>query len=374
MKKNWANIGCMLLIIGLSACSISGSAPYATMRSGTQAVTASADTVQATPADRQETPTPLQPPAEAQVAPLVLDASMAKQSMEYSGLAWFQDWLVLLPQYPEKNLIQGQASLFAIPKQSITDALNHPSGEALPWQAIAFEDDGLSESIRGFEGFESIAFNGDEVFMTIESRSGSPMLGYLVRGTVSGAIEQITLDADTLVPLDPQTSFSNASDEAITLFNGMVYTFFEENGFEQNPQPIAHQFSIEDPLQAATIPFPNINYRITDATSTDSEGYFWVMNYFYPGDTHLQASSDALAEAYGQGATHQDSDVVERIIKLQIDNAAIRLVDEPPVQLQLFPENEARNWEGLVVLDDLGFLVVTDSFPESILAFVPADL
>lgn len=374
MKKNWANIGCMLLIIGLSACSISGSAPYATMRSGTQAVTASADTMQATPADRQETLTPLQPPAEAQVAPLVLDASMAKQSMEYSGLAWFQDWLVLLPQYPEKNLIQGQASLFAIPKQSITDALNHPSGEALPWQAIAFEDDGLSESIRGFEGFESIAFNGDEVFMTIESRSGSPMMGYLVRGTVSGAIEQITLDADTLVPLDPQTSFSNASDEAITLFNGMVYTFFEDNGFEQNPQPIAHQFSIEDPLQAATIPFSNINYRITDATSTDSEGYLWVMNYFYPGDTHLQASSDALAEAYGQGATHQDSDVVERIIKLQIDNAAIRLVDEPPVQLQLFPENEARNWEGLVVLDDLGFLVVTDSFPESILAFVPADL
>ena len=374
MKKYWANIGCMLLIIGLNSCSISGSAPYATMRSGTQAVTASADTVQATPADRQETPTPLQPPAEAQVDPLVLDASMAKQSMEYSGLAWFQDWLVLLPQYPEKNLIQGQASLFAIPKQSITDALNHPSGEALPWQAIAFEDDGLSESIRGFEGFESIAFNGDEVFMTIESRSGSPMLGYLVRGTVSGAIEQITLDADTLVRLDPQTSFSNASDEAITLFNGMVYTFFEDNGFEQNPQPIAHQFSIEDALQAATIPFPNINYRITDATSTDSEGYLWVMNYFYPGDTHLQASSDALAEAYGQGATHLDSDVVERIIKLQIDYAAIRLVDEPPVQLQLFPENEARNWEGLVVLDDLGFLVVTDSFPESILAFVPADL
>ena len=374
MKKYWANIGCMLLIIALSACSISGSASDATMRSGTQAVTASADTALATLSGSQETPTLLQAPAEAQVDPLVLDASMAKQSMEYSGLAWFQDWLVLLPQYPEKNLIQGQASLFAIPKQSITDALNHPSGEALPWQAIAFEDDGLSESIRGFEGFESIAFNGDEVFMTIESRSGSPMMGYLVRGTVSGAIERITLDADTLVPLDPQTSFSNASDEAITLFNGMVYTFFEDNGFEQNPQPIAHQFSIEDPLQAATIPFPNINYRITDATSTDSEGYFWVMNYFYPGDTHLQASSDALAEAYGQGATHQDSDVVERIIKLQIGNAAIRLVDEPPVQLQLLPENEARNWEGLVVLDDLGFLVVTDSFPESILAFVPADL
>ena len=374
MKKYWANIGCMLLIIALSACSISGSASDATMRSGTQAVTASADTAQATPAGSQETPTLLQPPAEAQVTPLVLDASMAKQSMEYSGLAWFQDWLVLMPQYPEKNLIQGQASLFAIPKQSITDALNHPSGEALPWQAIAFEDDGLSESIRGFEGFESIAFNGDEVFMTIESRSGSPMMGYLVRGTVSGAIERITLDADTLVPLDPQTSFSNASDEAITLFNGMVYTFFEDNGFEQNPQPVAHQFSIEDPLQAATIPFPNINYRITDATSADSEGYFWVMNYFYPGDTHLQASSDALAEAYGQGSTHQDSDVVERIIKLQIGNAAIRLVDEPPVQLQLLPENEARNWEGLVVLDDLGFLVVTDSFPESILAFVPADL
>jgi hypothetical protein len=31
-----------------------------------------------------------------------------------------------------------------------------------------------------------------------------------------------------------------------------------------------------------------------------------------------------------------------------------------------------RNWEGLVRLDDRGFLLVTDLFPGTILGFVPA--
>jgi len=35
------------------------------------------------------------------------------------------------------------------------------------------------------------------------------------------------------------------------------------------------------------------------------------------------------------------------------------------------PGNDARNWEGIVRLDNRGFLLATDKFPTTILGFVP---
>ena len=65
---------------------------------------------------------------------------------------------------------------------------------------------------------------------------------------------------------------------------------------------------------------------------------------------------------------------MERLIEFQIEDDAIHLVDAPPVQLALSPLRLARNWEGIVRLEegDLnGFLLITDRFPSTILAFVP---
>jgi hypothetical protein len=65
---------------------------------------------------------------------------------------------------------------------------------------------------------------------------------------------------------------------------------------------------------------------------------------------------------------------VERLVEFQLSHAGIVLVDRPPIQLEL-PDNLlgmiGRNWEGLVRLDERGFLLATDTFPGTILAFVP---
>lgn len=45
------------------------------------------------------------------------------------------------------------------------------------------------------------------------------------------------------------------------------------------------------------------------------------------------------------------------------------VTNTPPIQLQLI-DGVSRNWEGLVRLDERGFLLITDEFPETILAFV----
>jgi hypothetical protein len=74
---------------------------------------------------------------------------------------------------------------------------------------------------------------------------------------------------------------------------------------------------------------------------------------------------------YGQGQTHTKQDTVERLVMLKIEEDEIVRVNQPPIYLQLLEADTARNWEGLVSLEGKGFLMITDSFPESILGFCP---
>jgi hypothetical protein len=90
---------------------------------------------------------------------------------------------------------------------------------------LTFDDGGLSETLAGFEGFEAIAFSGRQVFVTIETRGGSPMMGYLACGTFDSDARSIKLDPEKLAPLVPQTSFNNASDEGLCLWGISFYHF-----------------------------------------------------------------------------------------------------------------------------------------------------
>ena len=56
------------------------------------------------------------------------------------------------------------------------------------------------------------------------------------------------------------------------------------------------------------------------------------------------------------------------IVVHESDPMGIVLTETPPIQLELGPES--RNWEGLVRLEDRGFLLMTDKFPGTILGFV----
>jgi hypothetical protein len=101
----------------------------------------------------------------------------------------------------------------------------------------------------------------------------------------------------------------------------------------------------------------------------DENGRFWVINYFYPGDIVLQTDNDPLvALQQGWGTTHLAYDQVERLVELQMSADGISLTETPPILLQL-PSDEARNWEGIVRFND-GFLLATDKFPQTILAYV----
>ena len=302
------------------------------------------------------------------VIELPIPTSIQAASMEFSGLAWYQDWLVLLPQYPNRGASGKPGSLYAINKAEL---LSFIAGETqnLSVITILFDDQGLFQELKGFEGYEAIAFIEEKIILTIETSGGNPMKSFLVCGRVDGELDEIVLDKNSLIEIETQNSSRNASYEAFTFDDENIYAIYEQNGAENNDQPYALMTDAE--LRSTeTIPIEPVNYRITDASMMDAQKNFWAINYFYPGDTHLAVDSDPISETYGLPGTHQVSEPVERLIQFQHQDGKFVLTNTPPVYLQLLPQDEARNWEGLVLLDDLGFILVTDSFPKTILGLV----
>ncbi len=319
-----------------------------------------------TPRPTLVAPTLAPVPNEQNVVVIPLAGPAASNNAEYSGLAWYGDTLILLPQYPNR-FGAGDGALFAVAKADLVAFLDGANKNPITPRAIPLKAPGLVQKITGFEGFEAIAFVGDQVFLTIESKP-SAMLGNIVKGKIASDLSTIEIDATTLLSIPPQAAISNFSDEAIVVAGNKLLTMYEANGAGANPQPVAHVFDFK-PEAIGTLPFPNIEYRITDATPTDAANKFWGINYFFPGDVKILPLFDPLAQKFGKGKTHAQLPQVERLVEFQYSDAGISLTNTPPLQLWL-PNADARNWEGLVRLDNRGFLLATDSYPQTILGFV----
>lgn len=309
-------------------------------------------------------------PAERAVRLIPLAGPAAEARAEISGLAWHGEELVLLPQYPERFAGGADGALFAISRRQILDFLDgHATGPLTP-RAVPFDAGSIRTQIPGFEGFESIGFVGERVFFTIEASTESGMQAYLVSGRTDPALGAVRLDPEAPRPIAPQATIPNLSDESMVLAPGRVLTLYEANGARVNPRPVAHAFALEGLTPLPPIPFPAIEYRITDATPVDSEGRFWAVNYFFPGETILAAERDPIAERWGRGATHARSQPVERLLEFRITASGIERTETPPIQLELLDSGEGRNWEGIARLPGRGFLIATDRFPTTLLAFV----
>ncbi len=298
-----------------------------------------------------------------------LAGPLADRNAEISGMAWYGDNLILMPQYPNFSEEAGDGFLYALPKDQIVAYLAGETYEPLEPTRIPFTAPDVQDTIAGFEGYEAIAFIGDEVYMTIESETDSGLVGYLLFGEIEPNLSAVTMNTANLVPISAQSSVGNMCEESLVVTGDGMFTIYEANGAGVNASPVVNVFDMSlapvDP-----IPFANVEYRITDATELDGDNRFWAINYFYPGDEDLLPESDPLADEYGEGATHAASDGVERLVEFQYSGDTISLTETPPIQLQLMADGSLRNWEGLVCLDDSGFLLATDKYPRTILAFV----
>jgi hypothetical protein len=314
---------------------------------------------------------------EAEVQLIRLTGPAANPKTELSGMAWYGDTLVLLPQY-RQGLPGGDAvALYGIQRDDLLASLADPKRAPLTPRPIPLHAPGLSEKLPGWEGFEAIAFAGNQVFLTVETKQTKAMKSYLIAGTVrtvGSELLEVELDTSNTPAVLSQSGVNNMGEEALVVAEkqNQVLTIHEANGKALNSAPKAHAFGLDlqerDPLS-----FPHVEYRITDASPPDAEGYFWAINYFYPGkeEAPLSVSPEPLATHYGKGPTHNDkaNKHVERLLRFQLTTKGIILVKEPPLQLQL--KDKPRNWEAIAVLEGKGLLLATDEHPETLLGFVP---
>ena len=322
-------------------------------------------------------------PLETRAEPIPLAGPLASRAAEISGLTWHGDDLLLLPQYPGRFSVTSDSvsaagddgavgALFVLSKADLLAFLDGPRGGSLRPRPVRFEAPGVIERVSGFDGYEAIVFAGDRVFVLIESAESNAMRGYLASGSVQPD-GTVRLDAETVTPLPAQTHLRNLSYETLLATSGGVIALEEANGSVINPHPEAYHFDAASRLRDS-LAVPAIEYRLTDATGLDAAGRFWAVNYFYPGDrVLLRPGPDALRTKFGIGATHRREATVERLVEMQLVDGQIVLTKRAPIQLELLDAAHARNWEGIARLDDRGFLLATDTYPETMLAFIPAD-
>ena len=306
------------------------------------------------------------------VTVIPMSGPLSAPQAQLSGLAWYGDMLILLPQFPESFGNQ----LFALSQREIVAYLVGETAAPLTPFPIPINDQALREQLIGWEGYEAIVFSADRAYVTIETRRLAGMLGYVVGGEMAPDLTGLRLDPTHLTPITPQVALNNMSDESIVLIDNQVATIFEANGLLVNPEPVLHLYDATSLTPIGMTPFPNIEYRITDATELDDNGRFWALNYFSPSAPSLR---NFLRSRGALDAFNAQAQPIERLLEFRVTPQGIIRTASPPLALELLPDGGpngwlARNWEGVVRLQTPelnGFLIVTDTFPSTILAYVP---
>jgi len=310
-------------------------------------------------------------PKEAAVQRIPLDGALSLPEVEISGMAWYGDKLIILPQYPDNYRTEtGLPGLFAISKSDLLDVLDGEKKDPIGSIRIPINNTQVAEQIPGYEGFEAIAINGDQVYLAIEANYLGEMKAYFIQGSISQDGFSIDLNPDSLLELELPAQIFNAAFESLVVIDNQVLALFEANGHELNPEPKALKI---DPLLGTLtkIDSENFEYRFTDATKPDSDGNFWVLNVFVPIEFWYYTNSDPISEQFGKGKSHQGNNHVERLLELKYNDGKIQLSGKPPLYIELIEEASSRNWEAITRLDERGFLVMSDTYPGTILGFIP---
>ena len=297
---------------------------------------------------------------------LKIGGPMKNSDEEISGMDWYNDNLILLPE----NL---NGYVFAIKKAELDSRIIGNDTTIIFPEQIKLNTPNYKELVPGFDSFEAIAFRGYEVYLTIEIRFADSMSCLLARGHIDEKTLEITVPEQNLTVIDVPKYVDNMSYESLVIDEDRVIALFEANGDSliKDPYALSINSSGNDIIK---YPLSSINYRIADATRIDKNNRFWVINYFFPGDRKvLKPSNDILASKYGNGTSHSRSNRVERLVEYEIKNEKVSLTKSPPIEIELEGEKTSRKWEALARYGNEGFLIATDKYPKphTLLAFLP---
>ncbi|MBK7104318.1 MAG: hypothetical protein IPH62_03445 [Ignavibacteriae bacterium] len=299
-----------------------------------------------------------------------LTGEISGRNSEISGMCWYNDFLLLVPQYPNFISQNENGIIYFIKKSEVLDYLFAKITNEISPKTFKINLSNLGEFLNSGSGFEAISVINDIIYLSIESMNDGKMRSLIISGEIDTTNFTISLDKNSVSEIPTSVEIYNLSCEAIASKNDTIIPIYEANGKNVNPKTFVNIFNNKLEI-LEKVKFPNLEYRITDATEIDENGNFWTINYFFPKDEKkLNPANDEIFSKFGIGETHQNAKVIERIVEFEIKNERISISDKNPIYLKLL-ENDSRNWEGLAKLDEKGFLLITDTFPKTIFAFIP---
>jgi hypothetical protein len=257
-------------------------------------------------------------------------------------MATYRDNVILLPE----NL---NGYYFYIPFLEITNTLN-TGDKILPVQKT-FTTRKLKERYPGLDGFEAIAFNGDDVYIMIEVRIDDKMAGLLIWGTITSLTMEIDIPEENIMLIKPPAQIDNFSFESLTIIDGQLIMIYETNGSKTIDRPFQYVVNLGD-MDINKTPFPNIDFRLTDATSV-IDNKFWMINYYWTGDKETLSVPNDVG--------------IERLIEFKLGYNGIERSSSEYITLDNLEDQH--NWEGLVRFGN-GFLICTDKWPRMVLGYI----
>ena len=279
-----------------------------------------------------------------------LDGLITDRKQEISGMTIHRNNVILLPE----NL---NGYYFYIPFSEILGRLSdyerkllYNDKPILPVQKTLTTRK-LKERYPGLDGFEAIAFNGDDVYIMIEVRIDGKMAGLLIWGSIIPSTMEIDIPEENLMLIKPPAQIDNFSFESLTITDGQLIMIYETNGFKIIDRPFQYVVNLDD-MSINKTPFPHIDFRLTDATSV-IDNRFWMINYYWTGDKKVLGVEDTLS--------------IERLVEFKLGYNGIERSNSEYITLDNL--DDPHNWEGLVRFSN-GFLICTDKWPRMVLGYI----
>jgi len=271
-----------------------------------------------------------------------LDGLITDRKQEISGMTTYKDNLILLPE-------NRNGYYFYIPFDEIMNTLR-TGDKILPIQKT-FTTRKLKERYPGLDGFEAIAFNGDDVYIMVEVRIDGKMAGLLLWGTIIPSTMEIDIPEENIMLIKPPAQIDNFSFESLTITDGQLIMIYETNGSKTIDKPFQYVVNLDD-MSINKTPFPNIDFRLTDATSV-VDNKFWMINYYWTGDKETLGVPNDVG--------------IERLVEFKLGYNGIERSSSEYITLDNL--DDPHNWEGLVRFGR-GFLICTDKWPRMVLGYI----
>ncbi len=311
--------------------------------------------------------------------PIYLADSINKASYEFSGMARWKNYILLIPQHTSAF---DKYHIVCVDTTSIDSVISGKTLFATKTTKLILSNslDTLYRSIKksilpcfDFGGFEAAVVVDDNIFLTVETDS----LCYVVKGTIDAKTMQVNFSPnDTLSIPKPDYTFGNAGFESLTYLpqQKKLIALYENTAVTAAPTAFTFDIDLKN-RQPVTFAKPLL-FRVTDVASLGGNSMI-ALNHFYrdyndtitcgvipKGATTLKNEycyyiGDKLKEATAEMHANPQQTNFTRLVKLTLNNNILQWKEKKVISYS------SDNWEGILPYKK-GMLMVVDGRPPGV--------